>query len=130
MAVISGSLRHSRSPSPIDPMTAITQALSTAQGTQLLELLAAQLKVNKFIGQPDVTAHDFDISDGASEVMYVTFRMGPRRELVFKVGPQTLMRRAIDLCIDAWRNEQGGRFNPWSCSFTCLATAGLIIACL
>lgn len=47
----------------------------------------------------------------------MTFRMGPRRELVFKVGPQTLMRRAIDRCLDAWRNEQGGRFNPWELFF-------------
>ena len=57
-----------------------------------------------------VMAHDFDLSDGARDIMYVTIRMGPRQELVFKIGPQTLMRHAIDRCLDTWRKPNGQRF--------------------
>ncbi|OBT70056.1 hypothetical protein VE03_00585 [Pseudogymnoascus sp. 23342-1-I1] len=127
MAVLTAPSRHGRSyqpphavptsrPSP-DPMSIIQLALASSQGHQLIELLAAQLKGNQFIGQPQTMAHDFDLSHGSREVMYVTFRMGPRRELVFKIGPETIMRHAVDRCLETWRSDEGRRFMAWELFF-------------
>ncbi|OBT89417.1 hypothetical protein VE02_02056 [Pseudogymnoascus sp. 03VT05] len=111
MAVISTSSSRSRSYSPpTDPLTIIQHALASGQGPQLIELLAAQLKANEFIGQPVAVPHDFDLSHGSQEVMYVTFRNGPRKELVFKIAPETIMRQAIAFCLEVWRNDWGVRF--------------------
>ncbi|KFY86485.1 hypothetical protein V500_07593 [Pseudogymnoascus sp. VKM F-4518 (FW-2643)] len=110
MAIYSASSLRGRSPTPKDPLSALTQALAGAQGAQLLELLAARLKANKLTDQAEAKPHDFDLSRGAREVMYVTFRMGPRQELVFKIVPGTIMRRALDLCLDTWRGPEGDRY--------------------
>ncbi|KFX91280.1 hypothetical protein O988_07818 [Pseudogymnoascus sp. VKM F-3808] len=94
-----------------DPLAAINLAFNSTQGHQLLELLAAQLKTNKFIGQAEaVKPHDFDLSDGARDVMYVTCRMETRQELIFKIEPGTLMKRVIDRCLETWRYPDGRRF--------------------
>ncbi|KFY45194.1 hypothetical protein V494_01094 [Pseudogymnoascus sp. VKM F-4513 (FW-928)] len=58
----------------------------------------------------DPTKYDCDLSGGQEEVMYVTFRMGPRSALVFKIGPQTPMNRAIRRCVSNWKDDEGGRF--------------------
>lgn len=101
--------RFDKSSTSKDPLSAITEALASAQGAQLIELIAAQLKAKKLIGQTETTAHDFDLSDGAREVMYVTCRMGPRQELVFKISPKTEMIRVVDRCCDTWRDSEGHR---------------------
>jgi hypothetical protein len=103
--------------SATDHLASLNLALSTPEGHKLLELLAAQLKASKFIDQTVMTPHDFDLSDGAHEVMYVTCRMGARQELVFKIGPGTLMRHAIDRCLETWRHPEGRRYMAWELFF-------------
>ncbi|OBT92769.1 hypothetical protein VE01_09154 [Pseudogymnoascus verrucosus] len=117
MAVLSAPSSRSRSNSPTDPLAIIQAALANGQGPQLIELLATQLKANQFIGQPIAIPHDFDLSHGSQEAMYVTFRHGPRKELVFKIGPDTIMKHAIDWCLETWRNDWGGRFMAWDLFF-------------
>lgn len=118
MAVISASSSRSRSYStPTDPLSIIQHALANGQGAQLIELLASQLKTNQFIGQPAAIPHDFDLSHGSHEVMYVTFRNGPRKEVVIKIGPETIMRHAIDCCLGMWRHPDGRRFMAWELFF-------------
>lgn len=110
MAIHPALSRFGKSSTSKDPLSVINEALASAQGAQLLELIAAQLKANKLIGQTETTAHDFDLSAGAREVMYVTCRMGPRQELVFKISPKTLMIRVMHCCCDTWRDSEGHMF--------------------
>ncbi|ELR10008.1 hypothetical protein VC83_06411 [Pseudogymnoascus destructans] len=122
MAVLSVTSSRGRSYSPTstlptDPLSIIQHALASGQGAQLIELLASQLKTNQFIGQPTAVPHDFDLSHGSHEVMYVTFRMGPRKEVVFKIGPDTIMRHEIDCCLEMWRYDDGRRYMAWELFF-------------
>ncbi|KFY16713.1 hypothetical protein V492_01149 [Pseudogymnoascus sp. VKM F-4246] len=103
-------------PAVSDPITILTQAIANGQGQQLIDLITAQIEAKKSTNQPESTGYDFDLSGGQAEVMYVTFRMGPRRELVFKIGPETKINDAIHCCVDTWTTEWG-RFWPWELFF-------------
>ena len=62
-------------------------------------------------------AYDFDLSHGSSDVLYATFRMGPRQDLVFRIGPEMIMRHAIDRCLETWRHPDGRKFMAWELFF-------------
>lgn len=109
MAIHPALSRFGKSSTPEDPLSAINEALASDLGAQLIKLIAKQLKPNKYIGQANTTAHDFDLSYGTRKAMYVACRMGPRQELVFKIGRKTMMKHVIDRCCDAWRDPEGHR---------------------
>jgi hypothetical protein len=72
----------------------------------------ARPKRNELIRQLNASTYDFDLSNDSADVLYTTFRFGPRKELVFKISPSTLMRNAIILCLDAWRRPDGDIYSP------------------
>jgi hypothetical protein len=117
MAVLSTYSRYGRPPTLNDPLPIFQHDLAGFEDAHLIEPFAPQLKANKFIGLPQVMPHDFNLTDGSHGVMYVTFRMGPRRELVFRIGPETIMRHAIDCCLRSWVHPEGREFMAWELLF-------------
>src|SRR5690349_12860770 len=101
--VISNSFQAMRASTPSSHQT-------TATTITPIVVTNYQKDRHELIRQLNAYSYDFDLSNGAVDTLFVTCRFGPRKEVVFKIGPLTVMSLAITCCVAVWVRSNGSRY--------------------